>query len=125
MGVEGVESVTTPSGASQLHLHGASHLPAPQDSQRSPVRPSVLSPRSSDWGADATHGTACPLVPQPWGGGVCGRGRHPPALFMLGKEWIIILGPATSATNLRGLIVEQVERQKIGTSIQPATRVIK
>lgn len=55
----------------------------------------------------------------------CGCGQHLPALLVLSKERIIIPGQAASATNLREVIVERVERQKIGASIQPSIRVIK
>lgn len=94
------------------------------DSQPNPGRPSVCLLQVLIGGADIAPGPACPLVPLP-GWHAWGCGQHLPALPVLSKERIIIPGQAASATNLREIIVERVERQKLGTSIQPSIRVIK
>lgn len=63
---------------------------------------------------------ACPLALLP-GWCACRCGQHLAALLVLSKEWIIIPGQAASATNLREIIVERVERKKKNWNFNPAS----
>lgn len=113
-------AVTTPTGASRLHLHGVVACQPP--GQPAPPRETSVSLlQVPAGGADTARGPGHPLVPLP-GWRAWGWGQRLP---VLGKERIIIPGQAASVTNLREVIVERVERQKFGTSIQPSTRVIE
>lgn len=105
-----------PSGTSQLCLHGVFCLPASQDSQPaqpSPAEQDTLCPLFQVRTCDTDTAMALPTLHPPCLGGVrVDMASISLVSVLLSKERIIIPGQAASATNLREIIVERVERKK-------------